>query len=31
MAVDVVAKVDGDTVTLDGNHPLAGEILRFEV
>ncbi len=27
----MIAKVDGDTVTLDGNHPLAGETLRFEV
>jgi len=27
----LIAKVDGDTVTLDGNHPLAGESLRFEV
>jgi FKBP-type peptidyl-prolyl cis-trans isomerase SlyD len=27
----MIAKVDGDTVTLDGNHPLAGENLRFEV
>jgi len=27
----LIAKVDGNTVTLDGNHPLAGESLRFEV
>ncbi len=27
----LIAKVEGDTVTLDGNHPLAGETLRFEV
>lgn len=27
----MIAKVDGETVTLDGNHPLAGETLRFEV
>jgi FKBP-type peptidyl-prolyl cis-trans isomerase SlyD len=27
----MIAEVDGDTVTLDGNHPLAGETLRFEV
>jgi FKBP-type peptidyl-prolyl cis-trans isomerase SlyD len=27
----MIAEVDGDTVTLDGNHPLAGQTLRFEV
>lgn len=27
----MIAEVDGDSVTLDGNHPLAGETLRFEV
>lgn len=27
----MIAEVEGDTVTLDGNHPLAGETLRFEV
>ncbi len=27
----MIAEVDGDTVKLDGNHPLAGETLRFEV
>ena len=27
----LIAEVQGDTVTLDGNHPLAGETLRFEV
>ena len=27
----MIAKVEGETVTLDGNHPLAGESLRFEV
>lgn len=26
-----VAKVDGDDVTIDGNHPLAGERLNFDV
>ncbi|ANF58421.1 FKBP-type peptidyl-prolyl cis-trans isomerase [Halotalea alkalilenta] len=26
-----VTKVEGDTVTVDGNHPLAGEVLNFEV
>ena len=31
--VDVVtiSKVDGDDVTIDGNHPLAGEALTFDV
>jgi FKBP-type peptidyl-prolyl cis-trans isomerase SlyD len=27
----MVAGVEGDTVTLDGNHPLAGEDLHFEI
>ncbi len=27
----VVTKVEGDTVTVDGNHPLAGMTLNFEV
>ncbi len=27
----MVAEVEGNTVTLDGNHPLAGQTLRFEV
>jgi FKBP-type peptidyl-prolyl cis-trans isomerase SlyD len=27
----VVTAVDGDTVTVDANHPLAGETLRFRV
>ncbi len=26
-----VTKVDGDTITVDGNHPLAGQDLTFEV
>ena len=26
-----VTKVDGDTVTVDGNHPLAGENLHFAI
>ena len=26
-----IAKVDGDTVTVDGNHPLAGVTLNFDV
>ena len=26
-----VVKIDGDTVTVDGNHPLAGQTLHFEV
>lgn len=31
MQVITVAKVDGDKVTVDGNHPLAGETLHFDV
>jgi FKBP-type peptidyl-prolyl cis-trans isomerase SlyD len=31
MQVITVAKVDGSTVTVDGNHPLAGETLHFDV
>lgn len=27
----VVTKIDGDTVTLDANHPLAGKTLVFEI
>jgi FKBP-type peptidyl-prolyl cis-trans isomerase SlyD len=27
----VVKKVDGDQVTIDGNHPLAGKMLSFDV
>lgn len=27
----VVKKIDGDQITLDGNHPLAGETLHFSV
>ena len=27
----VVKKVDGDKVTVDGNHPLAGTVLHFEI
>ncbi|MGR9116137.1 MAG: FKBP-type peptidyl-prolyl cis-trans isomerase [Gammaproteobacteria bacterium] len=26
-----VVKVEGDEVTIDGNHPLAGEVLNFDV
>ena len=26
-----VTAVDGDTVTVDGNHPLAGQVLHFDV
>jgi FKBP-type peptidyl-prolyl cis-trans isomerase SlyD len=31
MMTVTVAKVEGDTVTIDGNHPLAGMQLNFEV
>lgn len=27
----LIAEIDGDKVTLDGNHPLAGQTLHFEV
>jgi FKBP-type peptidyl-prolyl cis-trans isomerase SlyD len=27
----LIAEIEGDAVTLDGNHPLAGQTLRFEV
>jgi FKBP-type peptidyl-prolyl cis-trans isomerase SlyD len=27
----LIAEIDGDKVTLDGNHPLAGQTLNFEV
>ena len=27
----LIAEIDGDQVTLDGNHPLAGQTLNFEV
>jgi FKBP-type peptidyl-prolyl cis-trans isomerase SlyD len=27
----LIAEIDGDAVTLDGNHPLAGQNLHFEV
>lgn len=30
-AIAVIAKIDGDEVTLDLNHPLAGEELHFDV
>ena len=30
-AIVTIKKVDGDDVTIDGNHPLAGEQLTFEV
>lgn len=30
-AVLTVIEIDGDTVILDGNHPLAGETLRYSV
>jgi len=31
MIVVMVARVEDDTVTVDGNHPLAGEQLNFQV
>jgi len=31
MQVVRIAKVEGDNVTIDGNHPLAGERLNFDV
>jgi len=27
----LIAEIEGDSVTLDGNHPLAGQTLRFEL
>jgi FKBP-type peptidyl-prolyl cis-trans isomerase SlyD len=30
-SVVTVTKVDGETVTVDGNHPLAGATLSFDV
>jgi FKBP-type peptidyl-prolyl cis-trans isomerase SlyD len=27
----VVTEIEGDRITLDGNHPLAGKTLHFEV
>ncbi len=30
-AIVTITKVEGDNVTIDGNHPLAGEQLTFEV
>lgn len=26
-----ITKIEGDTVTVDGNHPLAGEVLNFAI
>lgn len=31
MQVITVAKVDGDNITVDANHPLAGQTLHFDV
>lgn len=31
MIVVMVARINGDTITVDGNHPLAGEQLNFDV
>lgn len=31
MQILTVAKIEGDEVTLDGNHPLAGETLNFTI
>lgn len=31
MQVITVAKVEGDNITVDGNHPLAGQNLNFDV
>jgi FKBP-type peptidyl-prolyl cis-trans isomerase SlyD len=31
MQVITVAAVDGDNITVDGNHPLAGQTLNFDV
>ena len=30
-AIVTITKVEGDNITIDGNHPLAGEQLTFEV
>ncbi len=27
----VISSVEGDEVTVDGNHPLAGQVLHFDV
>lgn len=31
MQIITISKVDGDTVTIDGNHPMAGMTLTFDV
>ncbi|MCW8956842.1 MAG: peptidylprolyl isomerase [Gammaproteobacteria bacterium] len=31
MIMITVTKVDGDNVTIDGNHPLAGETLHYDI
>jgi FKBP-type peptidyl-prolyl cis-trans isomerase SlyD len=31
MQIITVGKVDGDNITVDGNHPLAGQTLHFDV
>ncbi len=31
MQVVAVTKVEGDMITVDGNHPLAGKNLHFDV
>jgi FKBP-type peptidyl-prolyl cis-trans isomerase SlyD len=31
MVVVTIKKVEGDTITVDGNHPLAGVTLNFDV
>ncbi|PID46106.1 MAG: peptidylprolyl isomerase [Proteobacteria bacterium] len=31
MEIITVAAVDGDTIKIDGNHPMAGETLHFDV
>jgi len=30
-AIVTIAKIDGDEITIDGNHPLADEQLTFDV
>lgn len=30
-AIVTITKIDGDNITIDGNHPLAGEQLTFDV